>query len=317
MNMTGTFKGKACGKFILMGEHFVIEKVPALAFPLLNLQCEVKVTPNHHPHYLADLPDNVDKEAVSSLMARATYAAANSLRLDIAGQPLRVESVANFPISRGFGSSASFAVALVRALDSYRKKMIGENADWNELTKATSAVENIFHGRPSGVDAAVILAGRPIRFEDGNVVRELRNNAVDFVTVDSGSREHCAALVSEVINFRERNKSQWDKMALALHDMVDECENALAAGKAQIVAAAVSGAHGILSELGLSHAGIDQLIDQALGLGALAGKVSGAGGGGAVLLVANKGDGVALAKRLKEFGRNVIGVDTAQGAMIV
>lgn len=149
-------KGKACGKFILLGEHFVIPAdskndgamVPALAFPLNDLCCEVRVEPKPHPHYKAKLTSNEDRETIESLMARATYAAANSLGIDISCQPLGVESSTNFPISRGFGSSASFAVALVRALDAYRKSITQRSADWSELQKATSAVEYIFHGAP-------------------------------------------------------------------------------------------------------------------------------------------------------------------------
>lgn len=306
--------GKACGKFILLGEHFVVHGVPALAFPLRGLECEVKLKPNHHFHFKANLTGEKDLATVESLMARATYAAANSFRIDLSGQPLRVESSANFPISRGFGSSASFAVSLVRALDEFRKHIIGEYADWQELVKATSAVEQIFHGRPSGVDASVILAGRAIRFEDGEVVRELKNASVDFVVVDSGGRDGSANLIAEVGQFRERHPEQWNAMAQVLRRLVDECETALGGGDALGVARTVREAHGILSELGLSNPGIEALLDEGRRLGALAGKVSGAGGGGAVLLVANKGEGERVAQGLREAGHSVVGVDLAEGA---
>lgn len=308
MMITKAHKGKASGKFILLGEHFVIEKVPALVFPLHEVFTEVKVQPNHHPHYKANLVGDEDIEAVESMMARATYAAANSLRMDIASQPLKVESTMNFPVSRGFGSSASFAVALVRALDSYRRTLIPDHADWNELVKATSAIEQIFHGRPSGADAAVILAGRPIRFENGAVLREVNNKAVDFVLVDSGGRENCAVLVRDVQDFRARDPKQWERMAEVMTGLVENCEKALG-GDANGVAQAVRTAQGILTELNLSNPEIDTLIERGRAHGALAGKVSGAGGGGAVVLVAERGKGAELARKLRDDGISVIGVD--------
>ena len=313
-------KGRACGKFILLGEHFVISgedgvaPVPALAFPLHGLWCEVRVEPKPHPHYKAKLAHTEDRETIENLMARATYAAASSLGLDISSQPLHVDSSANFPISRGFGSSAAFAVALVRALDAFRKSITDRSADWSELQKATSAVEHIFHGRPSGVDAAVILAGRAIRFEKGAVVRELKNNAVDFVLVDSGHRDNCAALVKEVVAFRERNAPQWLRMATVLRQLAEDTEAALATGQAVIVAKAIDDTHGILAELSLSSPAIEAIIKDGISNGALAGKVSGAGGGGAVLLATAKGEGLRVAQALRDAGRTVVGVDVANGA---
>ncbi len=316
-------KGKACGKFILLGEHFVIPAGPeagavapvaALAFPLNELWCEVRVEPKPHPHYKAKLAGEEDRATIESLMARATYAAGSALGIDISGQPLHVESSANFPISRGFGSSAAFAVALVRALDAYRKTITQQSADWRELQKATSAVEHIFHGRPSGVDTAVILAGRPIRFEDGAVVRELKNVAVDFVVVDSGSRDNCAALVKEVVAFRERNQAQWSRMAEALRGLANDAERALVSGQGTVLAKTIAESHGILAELGLSNPGIDAIIREGISFGALAGKVSGAGGGGAVLLATAKGEGKRVAQALRDAGRSVVGVDLVNGA---
>jgi mevalonate kinase len=91
---------------------------------------------------------------------------------------------------------------------------------------------------------------------------------------------------------------------------VEDCETALGEGKAATVAKAVSEAHGILAELGLSNSNIDAIISEGRNFGALAGKVSGAGGGGAVLLVANKGDGKRVAQALRDAGRAVVATDS-------
>src|SRR4051812_33526196 len=124
-------KGRACGKYILLGEHFVVHGAPALAFPLEDLWCEVKVSSSEHPHYSADFPGHDDRESIENRMSRATYAIIDALRMDPASEHFKIESKSNFPISRGFGSSAAFAVALTRALEEYRKQIIHEGADWD------------------------------------------------------------------------------------------------------------------------------------------------------------------------------------------
>lgn len=303
-------KAKASGKVILLGEHFVVGGIPAISFPLNDIWCEVKLTPVDHPHYEAHLPGNEDREVISNLMSRAAYAAIDAMRMDPAGQPFKIESRSNFPISRGLGSSAAFAVALARAVDQFRQGIINEKADWDELVKATTAVERIFHGTPSGVDAATILSGRPIRFENGAVVREVQNNAVDLVVVDSGNRENCKELIKQVGEFRARNADQWQRMSAGVRALVDECEKALATGDAARVAKTVREGQAVLAELGLSNSTIETIINDAIRSGALAGKISGAGGGGAVVLIAKKGDGKRLAQAMRDLKWPVLATDT-------
>jgi mevalonate kinase len=306
-------KARASGKVILIGEHFVVPTeeggttgVPAIAFPLEDLWCEVRLSATDYPRYRADLPDAVARDVIENLMARATYAAADSLRIDITAQPFAVESISNFQVSRGFGSSAAFAVALARAFGEYRRQIAGSSADWNELLKAVGSVEKIFHGRPSGLDVAVIMSGRPIRFENGEILREIANNAVDFVAIDGGNRDNCASLIEQVSVFRKKKPEQWQRMSAVVRELVDTCESALANGRSIEIAKAMRESHAILAELNLSSPMIDDIISDGVRHGALAGKVSGAGGGGAVLLATNKGDAKRVSQKMREAGYSVV-----------
>lgn len=100
-------------------------------------------------------------------------------------------------------------------------------------------------------------------------------------------------------------------MADTIRTSIHQCEQALENGEAEGVALCISRAHAILSQLQLSNPATDSLIDQARHLGALAGKISGAGGGGAVVLIARRGEGAQIAQLLKEKGHPIISVDAA------
>lgn len=305
--------GKSHGKFILLGEHFVVHGgVAALAFPMKDLVCEVTIVPDTLPIYRAEVPNTPERDIVENMMGRAVYIAADRFRVDIKGQPIRVESKTNFPVSRGFGSSAAFAVALARAFDEYRFEVAKVRADWIEIEKAVGAIETLFHGNPSGVDAATILAGRPIRYENRAVVREVANRALDFVAVDSGLRENCAPVVARVSEFKSRHSSRWNSMAEEMKDAVDRAEKALNYGDGAVIVESMRKAQGILSELGLSNETIDGLIYEACANGALAGKVSGAGSGGAVILAAPRTKGRELAAKMTERGYAVLGLEQGE-----
>lgn len=312
-------KAVASGKFILFGEHFVVPMpgqettVPAIAFPISELFCEIRASLSTHALYSVQVPGSQgDKDIIESFMARATYAAGSALGIDVSKQCLKVESKTNFPISRGFGSSAAFAVALVRALEKLRLEA-NPNAQVHgelELFKAAQAVEKIFHGNPSGVDTAVIFTEKPILFENGMVQKTIENKSVDFVLLDSGSRDSCATLVSKTAQIRTENPELWNKFARKVRDLVVQGQKGLEESNiikgAKLVASAVRETHGILSELDLSTPEIESLIQKAEAHGALAGKVSGAGKGGAVVLVAEKGKGKALADSLAGSGYPVL-----------
>jgi mevalonate kinase len=137
---------------------------------------------------------------------------------------------------------------------------------------------------------------------------------VDLVVLDSGSREGCGGLIKQVGEFREKNPGPWQAMTQAVIALADSCEKALTSGDAATVGKTLREAHGILSELGLSSPSIDSIINDGAVRGALGGKVSGAGGGGAVVLAARKGEGRGLANSMREAGWHVVAVVGADGA---
>lgn len=294
---------RACGKVILLGEHFVVPHAdsadaPAIALPLHSVSCEVSVEPGPRAFRADDVPPEV-RVLVEKRMEAAVDAAASALAMELGSMSVR--SRATLPISRGFGSSAAFSVALTRALAAF--------ARWTgDLTRATHAVETVFHGAPSGLDTAVILAERAIRFHRGRLERYVANDAVSLVAVDSGPRDGASALIAKVRELRGRSRECWARMALRMTELVDRCEVALARSDARTVGEIASAAHGMLAELGLTQPSIEKVLADARDLGALGGKVSGAGAGGAVVLVTRTDDGERLAAAMRGRGHHVVAV---------
>src|SRR6185436_8716354 len=69
--------------------------------------------------------------------------------------PLSLIADAQVPPGAGLGSSAALAVAVARALLTH----LGRPLDAPTLTRAAGASEALVHGRPSGVDVALAIAG--------------------------------------------------------------------------------------------------------------------------------------------------------------
>lgn len=300
-------RAKACGKIILLGEHFVVPHVdgaeaPAIALPLRSVVCDVEVAFAAEPRCIADGVPSAIKAHVEAKMGEAVAAAQRALQIEGA---LEVRSTATIPLSRGFGSSAAFSVALTRALDA-----LADARTARDLGAVTHAVETVFHGAPSGLDTTVILAERAVRFHRGRLVRFVPHPEVSLVAVDSGPRDGAGELIARVKTLRSREPAVWARLAGRMTELVDRCEEALARGLADRVGEIATEAHAILAELGLSEPRVEQVLADATALGSLGGKVSGAGAGGAVVLVARAGDGARLAGAMEARGHSIVAVSS-------
>jgi mevalonate kinase len=314
--------GSACGKFILLGEHFVVHGSAAIALPILDFKCEVSVSCVLRPKYSARFP-GPEMNHLESKMQTACATAVERLGSghEIKNFSLKnvnsVYSSSNFPLSKGFGSSASFSLALVRSLiDFTQKQDLNSHIDYSTETilQAVHDVEKTFHGNPSGLDAATIYYQTPIIFQKEENVRSFKNQSADFILLDSGERRESSELISEIARDKEMFPKKWLEFVSQVTGLVRDAEKIFLKGSLDILTLSkiVNEAHGILASMKLSTDRISQLISQSIKLGAKAGKVSGAGAGGAVVILAEKGRGQELSNCFVENHLPVVGVVLAE-----
>ena len=149
-------KGSGYGKVILFNEHFVVHGVPALALPLpaLSTIATIDADDEHNGIRLVT-------EAHSSLTPLARQMLGRALeRLPVPRGAWCVNVHSTNPIGHGLGSSASFAVALLRALARAGKHALS----LEQVNEHALALEQLVHGNPSGIDNTVITYERPVWF---------------------------------------------------------------------------------------------------------------------------------------------------------
>jgi len=290
--------GRACGKVILLGEHFVVHGAPALAAPLLAWETEVTLLADAT---CIDAP-GVSREDVLEALALATGAW---------GRPLpgiRVRST--LPIGAGLGSSAAFATALVRAL----AQSLPEPVDGEERARVVHLLEERVHGTPSGLDGAVVGQEALVRFERGRSP-ELVPCAADLclVVADSGSPGSTSAEVARVRTFAKQRPDRFEDMVREASDDVEAGVRALATGDLALLGARMSAAHERLRECGVSTPALDQLVAAALDAGAGGAKLTGAGGGGSIVALASAEEAEIIAEALAKSGARHVIVSTLKG----
>lgn len=215
------------------------------------------------------------------------------------GEPLHVTTKSDFPPERGLGSSAAAAGAVIRAILDY----YGARASDDELFELTQAAERVAHGCSSGLDATATSASWPVRFKCGEFSRMDICMRAWLVLADSG----CKGMTrSTVEGLRARLDAQPDKVGAQLDNLgaiAAEAEVDLALGRAESMGARMTRAHKILADLGVSTPQLDKLVETACEHGALGAKLTGGGGGGCVIALADTADAAErISAALREAG---------------
>lgn len=268
------------GKVILLGEHAVIHGVPAIAVGLPRGVTAVARTWSEDLLFLAPFraaaPDFESEEPISRAFAAALalYPRRPLLRIDV-----RVE----LPPGAGLGCSAAIGVSVLDAID----KALGIRRTRSELGTRALAWERIFHGSPSGIDNTTAAIGGLIRFERLHGASTLCSGSpLHLVIVDSAQRADTKEMVEKVTLRLQRKPDDTRRLFEEVRILVGEAELALRRGDASALGDQLDRNHAVLRSLGLSTPRIEALRDAAKGAGALGAKLTGSGGGGCIVVLA-------------------------------
>lgn len=271
------FQTKVPGKWVLAGEHSVLRGGIAIALPHPDCGLELDFEPGATEGW------KVEPTSAAGVVDALMQAAASGWAQGKVPQPqgkLRIRS--SIPIGAGLGSSAALCVAISRWL----VETFGLPQD--SLHSFATSLEHQFHGKSSGMDVAVILAGEPISFSMEKRGTPLHVKKIPkFTFHDTGLRSKTQDCVAQVEFFRKERpeeSSRWDaamdlasqaaKVGLIRFDQGHLLEGV------EKVAEAMKRAQECFYAWGLVPAQAKMLESRLLSEGAKAVKLTGAGGGG-------------------------------------
>ncbi|MGE0399027.1 MAG: mevalonate kinase [Kofleriaceae bacterium] len=288
------------GKIILLGEHAVVYGFPALA-AALDRGVTIAAVPTPAGGSLRiDIPAwNLRVLATDDHpVSRSLVAIADSL--GVGRPPVTLVGDAQIPPGAGLGSSAALAVACARALLVHDKR----KPDAALVAEAAAASEQLMHGRASGIDVAFAASGGIGVYRRSSGVRPLRGVTLRVLVGPSGAPRSTAEMVQRVADATSgpHSTSADDARLKELGTLTDEGTVALVAGELPKLGSAMNRAHEILAGLGVSTEQLDHLCAGARLAGAYGAKLTGAGGGGAVIAIAPREREKAILESWKSEG---------------
>ncbi len=268
------------GKIILLGEHAVVYGYPALAAALdRGVRVDAVTTPAGGTLRVEVAAWNL-KVSAEDDHAFAQSLAAIADAIGVGRPPLTLVGDAQIPAGAGLGASAAFAVAVARALLAHA----GKPADVAAVVDAANASEKLLHGNPSGVDVALACAGGIGVFRKRTGLDKLVCPPLRVLVGPSGSPRSTRLMIERV-----EAATAGAREDARLHELGALCDSgahALRTGDLAGLGAAMNRAHVLLAGLGVSTPLLDGMCQAARTHGAYGAKLTGAGGGGAVIAIA-------------------------------
>ena len=291
----------APGKLILMGEHAVVYGEPGLVIPLPQLRASVSF-------YLAESPRLEAPDLSLFLDAAALAVSEHPLVLTLQRAchyfslhyhtPAQLPSLcyqiqSDIPLKRGMGSGTAISCAVFKAFSAYYQLQVSPN----EVQDFAQQMDQIYHGQPSGIDAAVIAHERPLRFQRPSAdvggppqIDFLELCPLSLLVADTGPARPTAEAVAWVAQ-QYHEKPKIPPVIRRIGELVKAAEKALMVGDTKTLGALLFENHQCLQVLGVSSSALDYLVLEAKSLlpqGGVAGaKLSGAGFGGVCFALLN------------------------------
>ncbi len=271
------------GKVILLGEHSVVFGRPALALAL-GRGVEAEAAQGEAGDRLEVSPWGVTIAPGVDVDEPLAEAFARVLDLHpTRGGAVRVRADVALPGGAGLGCSAAFGVAVIGALDDY----YGVTRTPDERAEAAAVWESVFHGNPSGIDAAMAACGGMALYRRGEPLEPVRGRrALPLVVAHSGEPSSTRAMVSQVARLHERAPERIDKTFDAIATLVHNGRLAIEAGDLAQVGQLMDLNQALLNSLLVSTNTLEELCGTAREAGALGAKLTGGGGGGCIIALA-------------------------------
>lgn len=302
-------------KFVVAGEHAVLRKASALAFPLKTLTFKLHFTQGskelkaqnikyQYQHIGDDFLqlEGSDFKAYSSPIkgASSLQSAApkvsqkkahqvfyevlqHTLQLvgrkqsDLKGE-CKIEN--QIPVGCGLGASAACSLALA---------YLCESQGWlqpQHIFKLARGVENFFHNQSSGLDVATLMHQTPVLYSAAKGVQAIQPAWWPrFKLSYSGQQSRTDKNIKKVHTWRQQNPGQAEYVDQQMHASTQLACQALQNPQIQQkqLAQALQQAHNCFKTWGLVTTKMQQHSECLLKQGALAVKATGSGGGGYML----------------------------------
>ncbi|UCD03286.1 MAG: mevalonate kinase [Candidatus Aenigmatarchaeota archaeon] len=284
--------GAGFGKTILFGEHFVVYGLPGIASGIGD-RTIAEIEPAEKYELIDNRPATPDyKQKKKGEMERSMKMILDFMRIDVEKNPVKITLSGNLYCTSGVGASAAMATSIARAFsDLYELNLNDE-----QINRISYEGEKGTVGTHSGLDNTCATFGGLIWFiknlEGGeNTIEHIDlKEPIDIVLANTGISQDTKEVVMDVKSNKEAEPEKYERIFRDYEAFVHEARSALEGGDFDRLAQLIDRNHELLREITVSCKEAEEIITAAKENGATAGKITGTGRGGYVILLTPRKD---------------------------
>jgi mevalonate kinase len=291
--------GYGFGKVILLGEHFVVYGLPAIASAIADrTMAEVKISSGHEvmaggvgpgtfvlhgPGWTLydSRPETTGYKTEKAMeQKRSIELMLAFMQVDTKKSPLNIVLGGNLKAASGVGASAASCAAIARAISA----LLGLDLSDARINDVAHEGEKGYHGTPSGIDDTAATYGGLFLFrrsQPKNQVEPIRTKRpIEIVMGNTGLTASTSEVVAGVKERKCRDPQRFERIFIEAEKMVQSSRKALEAHDLLELGGLMNLNHTLLQEIGVSHKKLELLVEIARNEGAPGAKITGTGQGG-------------------------------------
>ena len=288
----------APAKIILLGEHFVVYGEPAIVLAIdrrayatadyrkdkrLNFRSVNLNLAGYFENGIFKIEQGDEREARLKFepVKLAVEKVLQNYRKNVG---LDIEINSTIPVAAGLGSSAAVVTAVTAAVGALLNLKLSKE----DVFRITYEAEKVVHGTPSGVDPAISTFGGTLLFQidTGFKPLELKTD-MPLIIGDTGVERSTRVQIEKVRNIMDNYPRVADPLKKAAREVVLRAIDALKENDLKTLGELMNINQALLYAVGVSDESLEWLINASKKAGALGAKLTGAGGGGCMIALAN------------------------------
>lgn len=315
LKMSRVVTASAPSQAFLLGEHAVLYGSPALALGverrtyatarkldrgIIRIRSDLLGTYEEHGGQPVSNNRDLEKVAAGLRELLSRYEIRSGVELSIRSE---------VPVGSGMASSASIAASVSKSIDG----LFDLGMDDEELIESVYVFERMIHGKASKTGPACAVLGGIVWVEwsgESMIARSLGFRDVPLVIACTGEPSPTKDMIDKVSGLGKLVPSLRDSIVRTISELVMRGRAALMEGDFVLLGTLMNVNQGLLYALGVSSWSIERILWRAREKGAYGAKLSGAGGGGCVVIL--HPEPLDLAGQLELVAEKVFPVEVAR-----
>lgn len=279
----------APAKIILFGEHFIVYGGKAI---LCSINKRITVESELTKTGQIEIESSLGKLKTSksdsyknadSVFRPIVYIAQRMLEKFHSESGIKIIVRSEFPSGVGLGSSSACCVAAAGSISG----LFGNHTKEEILKMSIDAEKTIFENT-SGADCTACVYGGILEYsKDGHIRRLEFVPKFDLVVANSGIVHSTSNVVSMVRRFKDERQDVFASLRAQESSLIEEALNALQKNDSAKIGKLMTQNQGFLEKIGVSNETLRDMISLAKDA-SYGAKITGAGGGGCIIALADK-----------------------------